>query len=202
MRVEIGMKESPANLSKVFELLANRDLIQAIDRTLVKTAAWVYRESMKAFDEGKQTGGVSWDPNSLAITRYKREVRGQNPTKVGIMTGAFRRSFGPAMAPTGSERTVGGYQIRIQSDVPYAKDFVEGTTGEKAIVLPLRIKGTRAQKAAGGETVIVIDGQPPRPVFPVDDMTRERLQKIGLYEIGRALKAVASGVAPGGGGGA
>jgi len=197
MRVEIGMTQSPANISRVFELLANRDIVQAIDRLLVKSSAWTYRETMRSFDDGKQTGGVVWEANSLAIYRYKREVRGQNPPKPGIMTGAFRRSFSPAMAPKGSEPCSGGYNIRIETSVPYAEDFVQGTTGEKAIELPNRIKGSRAAKAAAGNTIIIVDGQPARPVFPVEDMIRERLRKIGQYEIGRALKSVASGTGGG-----
>lgn len=67
-----------------------KDVERIIDSWLIRMQAWMLRETMKAFDDGKQPGGSSWPEN---VGRYAEWKASLGSCKPGVLSGKLRRSF-------------------------------------------------------------------------------------------------------------
>lgn len=119
-----------------------------IDDWLDRIAAWMLRETMLAFDEGRQRGGSTWPANKGRYAAWKASF-GQ--TKPGIVNGRLRLSFAQNIDKAAKT-------ARIGSTLPYAPSFYYGQRGTMTFVA----QGPLGKK--GGP--FTVNGTPARPFFP------------------------------------
>jgi len=85
---------------------------------LVRMAAWMLREGLKAFDDQKQGGGAAWAPLNAKYAEWKLE-HGKSGL-ANILTGAMRRSIS-------QEMNRGRGLVRVGSPKEYSIFTEEGT---------------------------------------------------------------------------
>lgn len=66
------------------------EIDKVINRWLISMQSWMLKETMRAFDTGKQPGGSAWPPN---VGRYKEWKASIGSHKPGILHGSLRKSF-------------------------------------------------------------------------------------------------------------
>ena len=123
---------------------------EVIDDWLKKITAWMLRETMKAFDDGKQPGGSAWPPNLGPYAAWKASFGANKP---GIVSGNLRRSFAQNVKinRAANEGTVG-------STLPYARAFHYGSRHTWA--------GTVTGPGGRNPVWFMFHGLKPRPFFP------------------------------------
>lgn len=122
-----------------------------IDSWLIRMLAWMLRETMKAFDDGKQPGGSTWPPN---IGRYAEWKASWGSNKPGILTGALRQSFAQS-----KKISKGIKEASIGSTLPYARAMFYGKSSGWAGEVTGR---------GGNKAWFRFSGMRPRPYFPTE----------------------------------
>lgn len=152
--VSLELTAESRELVRTWTERTRKDVQQIEDTWLDRMAAWMIRETLRAFNESQQTGGTRWPLNAGIYAMWKQWM-GQD--KPGILTGALRRSIS-------REVDKSGRLARVGSPLTYAEDFHNGIRGSR----------TFTAHGPGGRTLgpITISGSPPRPFLPHPALTQ------------------------------